>query len=283
MLETLTDVLRLFDLTDVGHDSFEGTQPDTPNHHIVGGQIAAQALMAASRTVLARSPHSVHVYFLRRGDAREPVEFNVGRLHDGGTFSAREVTATQGGAVLMKGLASFAADVDAVAYQRTMPEAPAPESLLPVEDQLAPYAAEFGGWWVQLRPFDTRYVDSPPRVAMDLPEARGATSRIWLRARGVVPADPVVNASVLTYLTALTLLEPALGPMGMLPSDVSALLDHTVWFHQPADISDWLFFEQNSPSGIGGRALATGTVFNRSGFQVCTASQEGYFPAARNS
>jgi acyl-CoA thioesterase-2 len=88
----------------------------------------------------------------------------------------------------------------------------------------------------------------------------------------------VVNGCVLTYLTALTLLEPALGPMGKSPADVSALLDHTVWFHGPADFSEWLFFEQNSPSGIGGRALATGTVFNRSGFQVCTASQEGYFP-----
>jgi acyl-CoA thioesterase-2 len=283
MLETLTDVLALFDLTDVGPDAFKGHQPDTPNHHIVGGQIAAQALMAASRTVRARTPHSLHVYFLRRGDAREPVEFTVGRLHDGGTFSAREVTAAQGGAVLMKGLASFTANVESVVYQPTIPDAPAPESLLPIEDQLAPYAAEFGGWWVQLRPFDTRYIDPPPRVAMDLPEAGGATSRIWLRARGVVPADPAVNGCVLTYLTALTLLEPALGPMGKSQADVSALLDHSVWFHRAADFTDWLFFEQNSPSGIGGRALATGTVFNRSGFQVCTASQEGYFPAARNS
>jgi acyl-CoA thioesterase-2 len=283
MLETLTDVLALFDLTDSGSDAFKGLQPDTPNHHIVGGQIAAQALMAASRTVPGRTPHSLHVYFLRRGDAREPVEFNVGRLHDGGTFSAREVTATQGGVVLMKGLASFTANVESVAYQPTIPDAPAPESLLPVEDQLAPYAAEFGGWWVQLRPFDTRYVDPPPRVAMDLPEAGGATCRIWLRARGVVPTDPALNGCVLTYLTALTLLEPALGPMGKSQADVSALLDHSVWFHGPADFSDWLFFEQNSPSGIGGRALATGTVFNRSGFQVCTASQEGYFPVTRNS
>jgi acyl-CoA thioesterase-2 len=118
---------------------------------------------------------------------------------------------------------------------------------------------------------------------MDLAEAAGPVSRIWLRARGVVPADPVVNGCVLTYLTALTLLEPALGPMGKSPTDVSALLDHTVWFHGPADFSDWLFFERNSPSGIDSRALATGTVFNRSGFQVCTARQEGYFPAARNS
>ena len=105
MLETLSDVLRLFDLAAAGADSFLGTQPDPPNHHIVGGQIAAQALMAAGHTIDARTPHSLHVCFLRRGDARRTVRFDVGRLHDGGTFSTREVTATQDGAVLMKALA----------------------------------------------------------------------------------------------------------------------------------------------------------------------------------
>jgi acyl-CoA thioesterase-2 len=283
MLASLADVLNLLKLAAVGTDTFQGTQPDTPNHHIVGGQIAAQALMAAGRTVDARSPHSLHVYFLRRGDARGPVSFDVGRLHDGGTFSTREVTATQDGAVLMKALASFTADVDSVVYQQPIPSAPLPESLPPVEEQLAPYAAEFGGWWVESRPFDTRYVDPPPRIAMDLDGPPTTMSRIWLRARGVVPAAPLVNGCVLTYLTALTLLEPALGPMGKSLTDMSALLDHTVWFHRLADLSDWLFFDQSSPSGIGGRALATGSLFNRSGALVCTATQEGYFPAARNS
>jgi len=89
---------------------------------------------------------------------------------------------------------------------------------------------------------------------MDLPEAGGATTRIWLHASGLVPAEPVINGCVVTYLTVLTLLEPALGPMGKSSTDVSALLDHTVWFRRPADFSDWLFFEQNSPSGIGRRS-----------------------------
>jgi acyl-CoA thioesterase II len=118
---------------------------------------------------------------------------------------------------------------------------------------------------------------------MDLPEAGGATTRIWLHASGLVPAEPVINGCVVTYLTVLTLLEPALGLMGKSSTDVSALLDHTVWFRRPADFSDWLFFEQNSPSGIGRRALATGTLLNRSGALMGTASQEGYFPALRNS
>jgi acyl-CoA thioesterase-2 len=276
---TLDEVLSLLTLTDLGDDAFDGTQPDTPNHHIMGGQIAAQALMAASRTAPNRPPHSLHVYFTRRGDTRRPVGFQVGRLHDGGTFSTRQVVATQDGVVLMQGLASFTAGIEASAHQRAMPEVPSPASLPPIEEQLSPYAAEFGSSWAEQRPFDTRYVDPPPRVAMDLVEPPSSVSRIWLRANGVVPADPVVNACVLTYLSALTLLESALGPLGKSPMDVSALLDHTIWLHRPADFSDWLLYEQNSPSGVGGRALATGTFFNRFGELLCVASQEGYFPA----
>ncbi|MDT5389187.1 MAG: acyl-CoA thioesterase [Mycobacterium sp.] len=283
MLATLADVLNLFELAPLGTDTFQGTQPDPPNHHIVGGQIAGQALMAASRTAPERPPHSLHVYFLRRGDARCPVSFEVTRLHDGGTFSTRRVAASQGGQLLMEAMASFAVDVEGADYQRVMPDVPRPEALVPIERQLAPYADEFGGWWVSERPFDTRYVDPPPRVAMDLDGPPTSVSRIWLRARGTFPADPVINGCVLTYLSALTLLEAAQGPMGKSLTDVSALLDHAVWFHRPADFSDWLLFEQKSPTGIGGRALATGSFFNLDGTLVCTASQEGYFPAPRNN
>lgn len=281
MLVTLADVLNLFELKAVGPDAFEGTQPDLPNHHIVGGQIAAQALMAASRSVQGRRPHSMHVYFLRRGDSRRPVRFEVTRLHDGGTFSTRRIAATQAGEVLMEGLASFTADVESAAYQCAIPDGPAPESLLPVEEQLAPYADEFGGWWVAERPFDVRYVDPPPRIAMDSATPAEPVSRIWMRARAAIPVDPVVNSCVLTLLSALTLVEATLGPMGKSQYDMSALLDHTVWFHRLADFSDWLFYQQTSPTGVAGRALATGTIYNRAGDLVSTATQEIYFPPAR--
>lgn len=281
-LTTLTDVLKLLEVEKLGPDTFKGTQPDLPNHHIVGGQIAAQALMAASLTAPERPPHSLHVYFLRLGDSRRPVVYEIARLRDGGTFSSRRVTASQDGEVLMEGLASFTAGVAGVAYQNTMPDVPGPESLVPIEEELAPYAEEFGGWWVAERPFDVRYVDPPPRIAMDRAEPAGPVSRIWLRARGSIPADPVVNSCVVTLLSALTPLEAALGPMRKSQLDVSALLDHTVWFHRHADFSDWLFYEQNSPSGIAGRALATGTIYNRAGDLVCTAGEEIYFPPKRD-
>lgn len=281
MRVTVGDVLNLFALDPLDPDSFRGTQLDGPNHHIVGGNIAAQGLMAAGLTVPRRPPHSLHVYFLRRGDARVPVDFDIARLRDGGTFSVREVTATQDGEVLMQGLASFTANVPGADYHDAMPDVPTPESLVPVEEQLAPYAAEFGGWWVGDRPFDTRYIDPPPRAAMDADEPARPVSRIWLRSRGEIPLDPLLNSCVLTQLSALTMVEAVRGPMHKTPLDVSASLDHTVWFHRPADFSDWLYFEQSSPSGIGGRALATGTFYNRCGVLVCTATQEFYFPTAR--
>jgi acyl-CoA thioesterase-2 len=278
MSTTLTDVLNLLELVPLGAHDFEGAQLDSPNHHIVGGQLAAQALMAASHTALQRPPHSLHVYFLRRGDARRPVRFEVFRLHDGGVFSARRIAASQNGELLMEGLASFTDGIEAPDYQLVKPDAPEPELLTPIEEQLAPYADEFDGQWLDRRPFDTRYVNPPPRIAMDMEKPAGPVSRIWLRARGEVPANPIINCCLQTYLSSLTLLESALGPMHKSPVDVSALLDHTVWFHRPANFSDWLYFDQNSPSGIAGRALATGTMFNRTGSLVCTASQEGYFP-----
>ena len=169
--------------------------------------------------------------------------------------------------------------INNIDYQDDMPPAVPPDMLLPVEQQLSPYAAEFGGFWVNRRAFDTRYVDPPPRLALDQGGSRLSVSRIWLRADGVVPQDPVVNGCVVAYLSALTLLESAMTRMGKasVGTGVSALLDHTTWFHRPADFSDWLLFDQRSPSGVAGRALVTGTMYNRNGDLVCTASQEGYF------
>lgn len=286
MIPTLADVLALFDLDTAGASTFRGSQYDPPNHHIVGGQIAAQALMAAGMTVEARLPHSLHVYFLRQGDARQPVLFEVTRLRDGGTFSARRVAASQGGAVLMEGLASFTAAVDNVEYQvAVMPDAPAPETLVPVEHQLASYAAESDGRWVQPRAFQTRYVDPPPRIALDQEPDLRSHSRIWLHANGHVPDDPTVSSCVLTYLSALTLIESAMTAMGRTPMDTgfSALLDHAVWFHRPADFADWLLYDQCSPSGVAGRGLATGAIYNRNGELVCAATQEAYFGKRRSA
>jgi acyl-CoA thioesterase II len=277
-LGRLADILDTLDVNRVGDDQFTALQMDNPAHHIVGGHIAAQALMSAGRTVAAaRSVHSIHVYLLRAGDARRPVDFEITRLRDGGVLSSRRIVATQDGRVLLEALASFSAPVDSVDHQQPAPRVPAPEDIAPVEEQLQPYAHEHGGYWVRPAPLQRRYIDAPPRLAVDLPDA-APHIRMWWRPAGDVPADPMVNSCLLTYVAGTTLLETAMIARRTTPVDsFSALVDHALWFHRPADLSDWVLSDAVSPSGVGGRGLATATMYNRSGELVCTATQEIYF------
>jgi acyl-CoA thioesterase II len=277
-LGRLADILDTLDVDRVGDDQFTAVQMDNPAHHIVGGHIAAQALMSAGRTVAPdRSVHSIHVYLLRAGDARRPVDFEITRLRDGGVLSSRRVIAMQDDRVLLEALASFSAPVDSLDHQQPLPDVPAPEDLPPVEEQLQAYADEHGGHWVRTQPLQRRYVDAPPRLAVDLPEA-SPRIRMWWRPAGEVPADPMLNSCLLTYVAGTTLLETAMVARRTTPVDsFSALVDHAVWFHRPADLSDWVLSDAVSPSGVSGRGLASATMYNRSGGLVCSATQEIYF------
>ena len=164
---SLSEVVTSLHVEEVDDRHFVAAQLDNSLHHIVGGHIAGQALMAASRTAPDRTPHSAHVYYLRAGDARLPVDFHVEHARDGGTLSTRKITARQRGEVLLEALASFSKPVDDVGHQVAMPDVADPESLLPVQEQLRDYAEEYGGHWVRPQPFDLRYVDLPPRLAME--------------------------------------------------------------------------------------------------------------------
>lgn len=256
-------------------EAFVGQQLPAPANHILGGHISAQALLAASLTAPGRTPHSVHTYFLRPGDSRRPVAFEVADLQDGRTFSARRVTARQDDQILLEAMSSFKI-VDAgsaeVVYQPPVPQVPEPDSLPRVPPHFAESEGVTEGQWASLRWFERRIVDaeqSPP-----------AQARIWWRPDGEVPDDPVLTASLVAYLSAVTLTEPAYAARGGI--GVSAQRDHSVWFHAPAVLSDWLLYEQSSPSSADSLALASGTMFNRDGSLVCTVRQEMYFPPPRH-
>jgi acyl-CoA thioesterase II len=274
---TLNDVIETLKVDRVDDHHFVATQLDNPAHHIVGGHIAGQALMAASLTARGRTPHSVHVYYVRAGDARRPVDLHVDVARDGGTLSTRQVTARQDGQILLEALASFSAPVESLDYQQSIPEVPDPESLPPVQEQLAGYADELGGHWVRPQPFDLRYVDAPPRLALELP-APSPRLRMWWKPSEPVPADPVLHDCLLTYLSGTTMVETALTMRRQTPiSTFNALIDHALWFHRPIDLSDWVLSDQVSPTGIAGRGLTTSTIYNRAGQLVCLATQELYF------
>ncbi|GJF11841.1 acyl-CoA thioesterase II [Mycolicibacterium cyprinidarum] len=274
MPSSLGDVLATLKLRPVKPALFLGRQLPAPANHILGGHISAQALLAASHTAPGRAPHSVHTYFLRPGDSRLPVEFAVTDLQEGRTFSARRVTARQEGEILLEAMSSFKSPDTGptqVTYQPPFPQVPQPESLPRVPPHFAESEQVGEGQWASLRWFERRVVD-----AEQLPPAR---SRIWWRPDGAVPEDPVLTATLVAYLSAVTLTEPAYTARGSLSA--SAQRDHSVWFHAPAVLSDWLLYEQSSPSSAGSLALASGTMFNRSGDLVCTVRQEMYFPPPR--
>ncbi|QLL05374.1 acyl-CoA thioesterase [Mycobacterium vicinigordonae] len=277
MSSSLTDVLATLDLARVDQWHFAGEQLPAPANHILGGHISAQALLAASHTAPGRAPHSVHTYFLRPGDSRRPVDFEVVDLQEGRTFSARRVTACQDGKILMEAMSSFKV-VDPrsaeVVYQPTMPRVPAPEDLPWVPPHLAESDESTAGRWTSLRWFERRVIDTET--------APPARSPMWWRPDGEVPPDdPVLTASLVAYLSAVTLTEPAFVARGGVGG--SSQRDHSVWFHGPAVLSDWLLYERSSPSSADSLTLANGTMFSRDGRLVCTVRQEMYFPAPRHS
>ena len=274
MSSSLRDVLATLQLQRVDPALFVGRQLPAPANHILGGHISAQALMAASHTTPGRVPHSVHTYFLRPGDSRLPVEFEVADLQEGRTFSARRVTARQDGQILLDAMSSFKiadAGSDQVGYQPPFPKVPIPESLPRVAPHFAESEEIAPGQWASLRWFQRRVVDSE--------QSPPARSRIWWRPDGDVPDDPILTATLVAYLSAVTLTEPAYAARGSVGP--SAQRDHSVWFHTPAVLSDWLLYEQSSPSSTNSIALASGTMFNRSGDLVCTVRQEMYFRPPR--
>ncbi|TDH48322.1 acyl-CoA thioesterase II, partial [Mycobacterium eburneum] len=158
-----------------------------------------------------------------------------------------------------------------------LPDVPDPDALPPMQQQLADYADELDGHWVQPRPFELRYVDPPPRLALELP-APSPRIRLWWKPAGPVPDDAALPSCLLTYLSGTTMVETALAMRRATPvSTFNALIDHALWFQRPIDLSDWVLSDQFSPSGVAGRGLATSTMYNRAGQLVATATQELYF------
>lgn len=277
---TLPQVLAALDLTPApGGAGFIGAQFPAPFHHILGGHIAAQAMIAAGRTAGGRRPHSLHGYFLRAGDARYPVDFEVVDLQEGRNLSARRVTARQFGEVLMEGVVSFCvdppADIATVEYQPMRPVAPDPDEL-PAQDHPIDLADGGAGRWTSLGWFRRLAVDPGDPD----PAGRPGLMRIWWRPDGRVPDDPLVAAALVSYLAAASLVEPAVAARVARgnPNVNTAQRDFAIWFQQIPQLDDWMLFDQRSESAVDARALSRGAMFTRDGALICTASQELYFP-----
>jgi acyl-CoA thioesterase-2 len=274
----LSRLLALLDLEKTGEDGFRGLSPAEPVQRVFGGQVLAQALVAASRTIgSGRLCHSFHAYFLRPGDPLVPILYDVERSRDGGSFSARRVVARQGGPPIFTLASSFQRIEPGFEHQSQMPLVPPPESLeddqhrLLQGDDLPP---AMRAWVARERPFETRSVLG--RGLGDRP-ARPAVDHIWLKTRGALPDDPAIHRALLAFVSDMSLLDTALLPHGKsIFSDVQvASLDHAMWFHRPFRADEWLLYAQDSPSASGARGFNRGALYTREGILVASVTQEG--------
>jgi acyl-CoA thioesterase II len=289
--DALQSLLELLDLERIERDIFRGVSRSAIVPRVFGGQVAAQALVAAGRTVPDDRPaHSLHAYFLRPGDPDAPIVYEVDRIRDGRSFTTRRVVAVQHGRPIFHLSASFQTYEEGLEHQEAMPAAPDPETLPTAEELLPPHAHLFPDPSVVDRVLqaraavDLRYVDKPPFLAA----GRGPQeprSKVWFRTRGKLGDDPLLHVCLATYVSDMTLLDSVLlahGRGGWAFGDVvGASLDHAMWFHRPFRADEWLLYDQESPSSSGGRGLATARIHTQDGRLAVSVIQEGLIRVPR--
>lgn len=280
MGSALDELINLLELEPLEVNLFRGVSPDEDRQRVFGGQVAGQALVAAGRTVdPQRRVHSMHAYFLRPGDPKVPIVYEVDRIRDGHSFTTRRVVAIQHGAAIFNLQASFQIVEPGPEHQYPMPQVPAPEELPTFLERVEPYKARFSpevwSWMERERPIETRACEPPRWID---PTPRDARQHVWIRANGTLPDDPLLHACVVAYASDLTLLDTAVSPHQISYTDESfqvASLDHAMWFHRDFRADDWLLYDQMSPSAQGARGLAEGFIYTRDGRLGVTVIQEG--------
>lgn len=279
MTHAIGELLRVLDLEQIEVNIFRGYVPPQGRQRVFGGLVVAQALVAASRTVDGRPPHSLHAYFILPGNPAMPIVYNVERVRDGRSFTTRRCVAIQAGRPIFDLFASFQTDENGLEHQATMPDVPDPDSLPTTLDTESDFShlipSGMKTWFmaeraIEIRPCDLgRYDRSKPPVA---------AQNIWIRAAGRLPDDAATHRATLAYLSDLTLIDVTLAAHGRSlfePEFSAASLDHAIWFHRPFRADEWLLYNQESPNTSGARGLARGLLFARDGTLVATVMQEG--------
>lgn len=282
MNETLVGLIRQLDLEPLEENLFRGQSRHMGGSRVFGGQVIGQALVAAERTVEGRVPHSLHAYFLLGGDVGAPIIYQVERLRDGKSFSARRVQAIQHGRPILSMIASFQVLEPGFEHAAPMPDVLPPEELTPSFELHERWLSEAGAVAPALaealrspRAIEFRPVD-PQNLLQPLPgQPRQA---VWFRAVDRIPDDPALHRCILAYASDFHLVGTALRPHGRSwyqPFMIVASIDHALWFHRTARVDDWLLYAMDSPSAQAARGLARGLIYDRSGHLVASVAQEG--------
>jgi acyl-CoA thioesterase-2 len=275
MSEALEFLVDLLDLERIEVNTYRGKHPKEERQRTFGGQVAAQALMAAGRTVDGAKVHSLHSYFLRPGDTSTPILYEVDRIRDGKSFFTRRVVAIQNGRAIYNMQASFHNEQVGFEHQFPMPEVPDPETIRPMAERLMEEFGSTDEWFKRQHPIDQRYIGELPWSSRNNKEPR---QQLWIRADGELADDPLLHACVITYASDMSLFDAILAPHSRRWDDdvvMVASLDHCMWFHRDVVADDWLLYDIDSPIAHGGRGFARGFIFNQAGELCVSMVQEG--------
>ncbi|MCC3702191.1 acyl-CoA thioesterase II [Rouxiella badensis] len=280
MSQALKNLLDLLNLEEIEEGLFRGESEDLGLRQVFGGQVVGQALYAAKQTVPSdRGIHSFHSYFLRPGDSTKPIVYDVEILRDGNSFSARRVKAVQGGKPIFYMTASFQSLEEGFEHQNTMPQVPAPETLISESDIAKQFIhmipKRFHEKFTGERPIEMRPVKfhNPLQGKHEAPERA-----VWIRANGAMPDDLRIHQYLLGYASDFNFLPTALQPhgVGFLEEGMQvATIDHSMWFHRPFRMDEWLLYSIESPSASGARGFVRGQFYTREGVLVASTVQEG--------
>jgi len=279
MHPVLADLIALLRLERIEQNIFRGDSRDIGSEQVFGGQVLGQALSAAQHTVEGRSAHSLHAYFLRRGDMSAPIIYEVDRARDGGSFSMRRVVAIQHGRPIFNLAASFQVDEAGVEHQARMPDVPGPEGLKDFsdvgEETLARLPEKMRRFLTDKRPFELRPVR--PINFLD-PQKLPPVKHVWFRVVDKLPDDLALHQNLLAYVSDYELLGTSTLPHGLAFGQgrvIMASLDHALWFHRIVKVDEWLLYSMESPNAGGARGFARGQVFSQDGKLVASTAQEG--------
>jgi acyl-CoA thioesterase-2 len=279
MTSAVQDLLQILDLEPLEMNLFRGRSPQVGWQRVFGGQVIGQALVAATRTVEGRPPHSLHAYFLLPGDPKVPIIYEVDRIRDGKSFTTRRVVAIQHGQAIFSMSVSFHSDEPGFEHQMPMPSVPRPDALpsdAEIKERILPQMPEpVRRYYERERPIELRPVEFDRYLGR---KSRDGRFNIWMRATRPLPDDPAIHRCVLAYASDLTLLDTALLPQERSVFDSriqAASLDHALWFHRPFRADEWLLYAQDSPNLYGARGFARGLIYAADGRLVASVAQEG--------
>ncbi|OBG94194.1 acyl-CoA thioesterase II [Mycobacterium sp. E3251] len=282
------ELLATLDLTRVADDRFVGSHPSKNPMRTFGGQLMAQSFVAASRSLVRDDlpPGALSVHFINGGDTAKDIEFHVTRLRDERRFANRRVDAVQDGMLLSSAMISYMSGGRGLEHAVDPPQVGAPETQPPISDLLRGYEETVPHFVNALQPIEWRYTNDPAWVMREKGD-RLPHNRVWMKAGGSMPDDPVLHTATMVYSSDTTVLDSVITTHGLswgFDRIFAASANHSVWFHRQVDFDDWVLYATSSPVAADSRGLGTGHFFDRSGQVLATVVQEGvlkYFPPAR--